>query len=111
MWHGPQDHLNRWPFTIDGKLQEFAARGNFSSSNGQTLFQLCIAGVGIMRCAEHLALPAITAGTLVPLLAQFQGNDDTAIHAVLLPERQLLPRVRAFVDHFVGVFREPPWVA
>ena len=109
MWHGSQEHLNRWPFRIDGKLQEVTARANVSSDNGQTLFQLCVAGVGIMRCAEHLAIPAIKSGMLVPLLSQFQGADETAIQAVVLPEQQRLTRVRAFIDYFVDVFRSPPW--
>jgi DNA-binding transcriptional LysR family regulator len=109
MWHGSQEHLNRWPFRIDGELHELTARGNVSSDNGQTLFQLCVAGVGIMRCAEHLAVPAIKLGILVPLLSQFQAADETAIHAVVLPEQQRLTRVRAFIDYFVEVFRTPPW--
>jgi DNA-binding transcriptional LysR family regulator len=62
-----------------------------------------------MRLAAHLALPAIRRGDLVPLLSEYQAKDDTAIHVVYLPERQLVPRIRAFIDYFVEVFREPPW--
>ena len=60
-----------------------------------------------MRCAEHLAIPGIKSGMLVPLLSQFQGAGETAIHAVVLPEQQRLTRVRAFIDSFVDVFRSP----
>lgn len=109
MWQSPMERLNHWPFVIDGERQEVPVRGSFRSSNGSTLFQMCVGGVGIMRLAEHLAIPAIRAGQLVPLLADYQAQDDTAIHAVFLPERKLVPRIRAFVDHFVEVFREPPW--
>ena len=86
-------------------------RGNFRSSDGSTLFQLCVAGVGVMRLAEHLALPAIKSGALVSLLADYQGLDDTAIHALYLPERQLIPRIRALVEYLSDVFRNPPWLA
>jgi DNA-binding transcriptional LysR family regulator len=111
MFEGAQERLNRWPFVIAGKREEVAVRGNFGSSNGITLFQLCTAGVGIMRCGEHLALPAIRAKLLVPLLAEYQaGDEDTAIHAIILPERQLLQRIRAFVDFLVEIFRRPPWL-
>lgn len=110
MWQSPMERLNRWPFVIEGQREEVPVRGNFRSSDGSTLFQLCLAGVGIMRLAEHLAVPAIRAGQLMPLLADYQAQDDTAIHAVFLPERKLVPRIRAFVDHFVEVFREPPWM-
>ncbi len=109
MWQGPQDHLNRWPFVVDGERIEVAARGNFRSSDGTTLFHLCAAGVGVMRLAEHLALPAIRDGRLVALLSPWLARDDTAIHAVFLAARQPVPRVRAFVDHLVEAFRRPPW--
>lgn len=109
MWDGPHDHLNQWPFLVNGKTERFPVQGSFRSSDGSTLFELCLAGIGIMRLAEHLALPAIRSGRLVPVLSDYQAQDDAAIHAVYLPERQLVPRVRAFVDHLVEVFREPPW--
>ncbi|WP_332824328.1 LysR family transcriptional regulator [Ramlibacter sp.] len=111
MWQSPMERLNRWPFVIAGQREEISVRGNFRSSDGPTLFQLCVAGVGIMRLAEHLALPAIREGRLVPLLADYQGEDDTAIHALFLPERKLVPRIRAFVDHFAAAFDPPPWSA
>ncbi len=111
LWHAPHDHLNRWPFMINGKPEEIAVQGNFRSSDGSTLVQLCVAGVGVMRLAEHLALPAIRSKTLIPLLSDYQAQDDTAIHALYLPERHLVPRIRAFVEHLTGVFRNPPWIA
>ncbi len=111
MWEGPLDHLNRWPFLKNGESQTWLARGNFRSTSGQTLFELCMAGVGVMRLAEHLALPAIRSGLLVPLLEDHQARDNTAIHAVFLPERELLPRIRTFVDYLVEVFKQPPWLS
>ena len=84
-------------------------RGNFRSADGTTLFELCKAGIGIMRLAEHLAVPAINSGLLMPLLSNFQVCDDTAIHVVFLPERQLVPRIRALVDYLVDVFSVPRW--
>jgi DNA-binding transcriptional LysR family regulator len=110
LWQAPLEHLNRWPFMINGKPKEIPVHGNFRSSDGTTLFQLCTAGVGVMRLAEHLALPAIRSQALVPLLSDYQAQDDTAIHALYLPERHLVPRIRAFVDYYLGVFRNPPWV-
>jgi DNA-binding transcriptional LysR family regulator len=108
-WEAPREHLNQWPFMINGKLEKVPVQGNFRSIDGTTLFQLCVAGIGVMRLAEHLALPAIRSGKLVPLLSEYQAQDDTAIYAVYLPERQLVPRIRAFVDYFIEVFRYPPW--
>ena len=109
LWEAPLEHLNHWPFLVEGRLQKIAVHGRFRSSDGTTLFELCAAGTGLMRLAEHLALPAIRSGRLAPLLAGHQVRDDAAIHAVYLPERQLVPRIRAFIDYFVEVFRQPPW--
>lgn len=110
-WHGPQDHLNRWPFLVDGKREEFIANGRYASMTGTALFQLCIAGMGVMRCAEHIAIPALRSGQLVALLTPYQAYDDNAIHAVFLPERQLIPRIRVFIDYFQAFFHTPPWAS
>jgi DNA-binding transcriptional LysR family regulator len=110
-WEGRRGHLNRWPFVIDGAVETVSVSGNFRSANGLSLVQMCMAGVGIMRMAEHLANPAIARGDLVRLLAGFQAKDDTAFHAVYLPERQLLPRARLFIDYLAEAFRDPPWQA
>ncbi|MDZ5461108.1 LysR family transcriptional regulator [Azohydromonas lata] len=111
MWLPPAEHLNRWPFMIQGQRQELAVKGSFRSSDGTALFQMCVAGMGVMRLAEHLAVPALRSGQLQPLLADYQAADDTAIHAVFLAERRLVPRIRAFVDYFTSAFATPPWAA
>jgi len=111
MWEGRRGHLNRWPFLVDGAVETVTVTGDFRSANGLSLVQLCLAGHGVMRMAEHLANPAIARGDLVPLLGEYQVRDDTAFHAVYLPERQLLPRARLFIDYLVETFRVPPWSA
>ncbi|WP_417769441.1 LysR family transcriptional regulator [Stappia sp.] len=108
-WEGRRGHLNRWPFVIDGAMETVSVSGNFRSANGLSLVQMCMAGVGIMRMAEHLANPAIARGDLVRLLVDFQARDETAFHAVYLPERRLLPRARLFIDYLAEAFRDPPW--
>jgi len=109
MWTGSQAHLNRWRFVDGGRAQDVAVSGRFHGDNGMALFQLCLAGMGVLRVAEHWALPAIARGDLVPLLADFQADDDAAIHAVFLPDRQVLPKLRSFVDFLVDSFATPPW--
>jgi DNA-binding transcriptional LysR family regulator len=109
LWQGPMDHLNRWPFVVDGQALEVTAQGRVRSDDGTVLYRACVEGLGVMRLAEHLAVPALRRGELVPLLAPFQAPDDTAIHAVFLPERRLVPRIRAFVDHLAAAFETPPW--
>lgn len=108
-WDGERAHLNRWLFSQDGDALAFQARSRFRSNQGMSLFEMCLAGLGVMRAAEHLARPAIRAGRLVELLPDHPPADDTAIHAVFLPEREVVPRIRALVDFLAARFRSPDW--
>lgn len=108
-WDGSREHLNRWRFRVDRQVVTFHARSALRSNQGMSLFQLCLAGAGIMRLAEHLARPAIRDGRLVQLLPDLPSEDDTAIHAVFLPDRNRVPRIRSFVDFAVDTFRSPDW--
>lgn len=110
-WDGSREHLNRWSFDRNGKSLTFHARSRFRSNQGMTLFGMCLAGVGVMRAAEHLARPAIREGRLVQLLPDHAPNDDTAINAVFLPEREMVPRIRTLVDYLAAAFRSPDWEA
>ncbi len=109
MWRGIHQHMNRWPFIINGHLEHISVRGNVHSDNGSSLYELCLKGVGIMRLAEHLALPALRRGDLVPLLSDYVVRDDTAIYAVYLGEGPTKPRVRSFIDYYAEIFKTPPW--
>jgi DNA-binding transcriptional LysR family regulator len=105
-----RNEFTRFPcFQLAGVRQEITACGNFRSGNGLSLAEMCFSGIGIMRMAEHLALPALRDGRLVRLLTEYEVRDNTAIHAVYLAERQLSPRVRCFLDHLTEAFQVPPW--
>ncbi len=110
-WDGSREHLNRWKFLEDGKEVTFRAESRFRSNQGMSLYQMCLAGVGAMRIAEHLARPAIADGRLVQLLPEHTAVDDTAIYAVFLPDRHMMPRIRSFIDFMLNVFRSPDWEA
>ncbi|PWJ16938.1 LysR family transcriptional regulator [Jannaschia seohaensis] len=108
-WDGSREHLNRWSFVRDGEKASFHAQSRFRGNQGMSLFAMCLAGVGVMRVAEHLARPAIRDGRLVELLRDHAPSDDTAIHAVFLPDRDMVPRIRTFVGFLVAAFRSPAW--
>jgi DNA-binding transcriptional LysR family regulator len=110
LWDETHKHLNRWPFLVDGQLQQISVDGSFRSNNGQTLFAQCLAGVGLARGAEHVLLPAIHDKRLVRLLAEYEARDDTAIYIVYLADRKLAPKIRAYADYLIEWFREPPWL-
>lgn len=108
-WDGAREHLNRWTFQTEEGPYVFEAQGQFRSNAGLSLFQMCLSGFGVMRCAEHLAQPAIARGALVPLLRDHASLDDSAFYAVFLPDRNMLPRVRTFIDFMAETFHQPQW--
>lgn len=98
MWSGARERLNRWPFLIDRERRVIQACGNVKSSNGLALMNMCYQGLGIMRMAEHVALPAVESGQVEPLLEEYHIKDDDGIYAVFHQGNKDLPRVRAFLD-------------
>ncbi|MDA7428648.1 LysR family transcriptional regulator [Primorskyibacter aestuariivivens] len=110
-WDASRAHLNRWRFVDGNDTVTFHAQSRLRGNQGMSLFQMCLAGMGVMRVAEHLARPAIREGRLVQLLPDLRPADDTAIQAVFLPERQIVPRIRSFVDFVADAFRAPDWEA
>lgn len=109
MWSGGREHLNRWPFIVDNVYKEVAVKGKIKSSNGLALMNMCYQGVGIMRMAEHVALPAIKNGLIEEVLVDYHIKNDSGIYAVFLPERELIPRIRVFVDYMYEALSSNPW--
>lgn len=108
-WSSGREHLNRWSFQDGDETRVFNASGRFRSNDGMSLFNMCQAGFGIMRCAEHLARPAIRDGSLVELLEEYPSPEENAFFAVFLPDRNLLPRIRTFIDYMIDSFSDPQW--
>ena len=109
MWSGGREHLNRWPFQVDNGFREITIKGKIKSSNGLALMNMCYQGVGIMRMAEHVALPAIKNGLIEEILNDTNVKNDGGIYAVFLPERELIPRIRVFVDYMYKQLSTNPW--
>jgi len=59
MRDGQHDHLNQWPFLVNGKAEMLPAQVAYRSIDGSTLFELSLAGTAILRLAAHWAAPAI----------------------------------------------------
>lgn len=60
-----------WPFRIKGVEQEVAVRGNLRAADGRDLLAMCLAGSGIMRLAENVAMPLTRISALQTLLQEF----------------------------------------
>lgn len=90
--------LAHWPLFEDGKRVLIPAKGNVTSDSADLLLDLALAGVGVLRFGDFLGEAALARGELVPLLADCHDDDPQPLTALLLPDRQSIPRVRALVD-------------
>lgn len=95
-------HSDSWPFLIDGKRSEFAARGRTTVGDGESARELALAGQGLTRLSVFHIADDIAAGRLVPVLEAFNPGDVEEIHVVYVGHGGRLPaRVRAFIDFLV----------
>ncbi len=109
-WIGGQSGLNDWPFDGPDGPYTVTASGNAEVNNGETLYEMTLAGLGLARIAEFRVGPDINAGRLVPLLLDHHRADPLPIHVVYPHRRHLLPKVRSFVDFLAMKFTPvPPW--
>jgi DNA-binding transcriptional LysR family regulator len=92
-----------WPFRAPGTSEVYyqAVSGNMQVNSGAIVRQLCLAGVGIGRIGQFHVQADLDAGTLVPVLEDFNAEDMEVIHAVFLGHEHLAARIRAFVDFMV----------
>ncbi|WP_223435147.1 MULTISPECIES: LysR family transcriptional regulator [unclassified Pseudomonas] len=93
-------HSQAWVFRgADGQRIEIEPKGNVLLSDGESMRQSALAGLGIARLANFHISADIEAGRLVPLLEAFDSGETEAIHAVFIgPGQQLPHRVRVFID-------------
>jgi DNA-binding transcriptional LysR family regulator len=98
--HSINPQMNRWPVRGGGKNAVFQVRGQTRSDDITLTVALLKQGVGIGRVMDLLALPLIRSGELVPILEDQVDPQRVPIHALMLPERHRLPKVRACIEYW-----------
>lgn len=97
-----------WRFqTPDGDVS-VPVSGPLTSNDGSLLAGMAEAGAGIVMSPWFIVGEAVRAGRLVRILPDFVST-ELPCHAVHAQGRRPPAKVRAFVDHLVDWFREPPW--
>jgi DNA-binding transcriptional LysR family regulator len=94
--------VNGWPLLEGGRRIDVPVEGNALVSDGETLRQLAVAGVGLARVAAFQVRDDVAAGRLVVLLDAFNPGDTEPVNALYLGQGGHLPaRVRALLDFLV----------
>lgn len=110
MWSGQQSFLNEWPFTGANGPYTMSVTGDAEVNNGETLYEMTVAGLGISRLAEFRVAADVRTGRLVTLLSDVNRPEPLPIHAVYPHRKHLSPKVRAFIDFLVEKLTPvPPW--
>ncbi|MDN3516379.1 LysR family transcriptional regulator [Aquisalimonas lutea] len=93
-WHlfGPEDKPASVPHTPRLVTTDMSA-----------LRKAAVAGIGVVQLPRMMVRPELDAGRLVPVLPRWTPRREI-VHAVFPSRRDLLPAVRALIDHLAGAF-------
>jgi DNA-binding transcriptional LysR family regulator len=96
-----------WPFRDrDGRDLTFEPRGSALLSDGEAMRLAALSGLGLGRLSRYHVQRDIDAGTLVPVLEEFNPGDEEPLHAIYVGQGGHLPaRVRAFLDFLAANVR------
>jgi LysR family transcriptional regulator for bpeEF and oprC len=92
--------IQEWKFQRNGKRLSIAVPGNLSLDHAEALVEAAVAGTALIQISSYVTSPAIRARLLKPVLAEFQ-LESPAVWVLYPQNRNLMPRVRAFVDFLV----------
>lgn len=101
--------LNQWPFQTAKGHCTIPVSGNVIANNAETVLQLGLAGVGIVRLGDNIVGDEIRRGNLVPILTDTHWVEPLPLHAVYPQGRHRSPKVGAMLDFLVEQFGNTPW--
>ncbi|CCG85825.1 HTH-type transcriptional activator ttdR [Erwinia piriflorinigrans CFBP 5888] len=94
---------NIWPiWRSEGELLHI--KPTISASSGETLRQLAVNGMGIVRISDFLSREDVASGRLVPVLESQTHEMRHPIHAVYYRNSTLSARISCFLDYLAEQF-------
>lgn len=97
-WRRSNGTLAPWSLDDNGREIEVAVSGPFIGHDFPTVLGAALKGVGLAQVPAPIAAEAITAGKLEEVLAPFAPTTP-GVFLYYPSRRQMLPKLRAFVDH------------
>ena len=98
-----------WPFHGPEGVRLVPVRGNITVNNAETLYELALQGLGVIRLSDLIVGPAIRSGKLVPILIDSHQPEPLPLHAVYAASRRRPPKVDAVIQFLVEKFAAVPW--
>ena len=87
-----------WQFNVDGEERAVRISGRVTVSSLDGVFDACVAGAGLAVLSSWHADAEIAAGKLVQIELMDASPKELEIWAVYPTRRQVLPKVRVFVE-------------
>ena len=93
-------NFTHWQFVVDGRERSIPVGSRFSSSSVDGFVSACVSGLGLAQLSAWDAQDEVANGRLVSVPIEGASPRDLAIWAVFPSRRQVLPKLRVFLDRF-----------
>ena len=100
---------SEWPFRGTSGVRMVPVKGSITVNNAETLYELALQGLGVIRLSDLIVGPAIRAGKLVPVLVDSHQPEPLPVHAVYSAGRRRPPKVDAVIQFLAEKFSSAPW--
>ncbi len=100
----PSGHVAEWHFA--GDAPPWLAPRPVLFDHGDLLVDAVAAGLGVAQVFDFMVREQVRRGEIVEVLSHL-ARPGPPIHALCLPGRQRVPKIRAFIDFAVEVFGGP----
>ena len=91
-----------WRVNLDGELRRFSAPGTYQISDGDSIVEAALAGMGLCQMPMSLLRPHLESRSLVSVLDDV-STELIDVHAVWPKVAHLRPKVRHVVDTLVAL--------
>jgi DNA-binding transcriptional LysR family regulator len=98
--------LASWSLNDNGRAIEIAVSGPLIANDFPTMLGAAVEGVGLAQVPAPIATGAVTAGKLVRVLEAFAPMAP-GVFLYYPGHRQIMPKLRAFIDHVKSRRPEP----
>jgi len=101
--------LARWPFDTPEGVRTIEVSGQHTANNAETVLQMGLAGMGIIRLVDVMLGASLASGRLVPVMVDCHHDEPVPLQVLRPRDRHRLPKVTAMVDFLFEKFASAPW--
>ena len=108
LYQGAPSMRSGWRFVVGNRDVAVNVNGKVRVNNSEVLLRLALDGMGIVLYPTYILGQYLKSGRLQAILPDCVANPGTALYATYQPNRYMLPKVRAFIDHLMAYYGPTP---